>query len=91
MQTRQRNVVFLKAGKFGDAERVFLTTHDRLLATKARRTHTIFHCNRYSTFYRFPVGFFRANFCWDRRSGVYRTSLTYGDVSRFAEVVDHGD
>lgn len=77
-------VNFLIAGQWHDLDNVHLTTRDRRNATG-----TIFHNNKYSSVYRIPVEFFKEHFKYERKTNIYRTTLKYGDIKQFREVLTH--
>lgn len=84
-----RYVEFLKAGRVRDDDRVFLTTHGRTMADRARTQHTIYHRNDWSTIWRIPVPFYRQHFTYERQSGIYRTDLRYRDLVEFRTEIKH--
>lgn len=71
-----RNVIFAMAGFFDDRDEVYLFSRSR----QKKVNYTIYHRNKYTTEIIIPVEVFKANFAFDRRSGIYRNNLTYGQL-----------
>jgi hypothetical protein len=83
-----RTVNFLKAGRYTGGmrtERVFFTSNSRRNA----KGSTVFHRNEYSSLWRIPLETFRANFCYEASTGIYRTLLTYADIEPYLETISH--
>ena len=81
------SIKFLKAGKFEHMpnDTIFLQSRNRQYSEPT----TVFHHNNFSTYWIFPVEFFKANFKYNHSSGVYKTQLTYFDCNKFAEIWSH--
>ena len=71
-----RNVIFAKAGWYNSSDEVFLTSHTR----QKKLNYTIYHRNDYTTEIVIPADIFKANFAFDRSTGIYRNNLTYGQL-----------
>lgn len=71
-----RNVIFARAGYYNDSDEVFLTSRSR----QKKLNYTIYHRNDYKTEIIIPQDVFKANFEYDRSTGIYRNSLTYGQL-----------
>ena len=71
-------ITFIAAGCFRDTETVFLTSKNR--------TKHYNHKNDFETVFKFPSAFFKKHFFYDRLSGIYRTTMTFGAVKHYAIV-----
>jgi len=86
-------VYFRVAGRYAGMEQyreIYLTSRHR---TYKPYGETVFHNNKYTTLIRIPPTVFKLFFKYDRQSGVYKTSQTWGFLHRLGalEVWDHGE
>lgn len=67
---------FWKAGDFSKhTDTIFLTSHNRV---RNQREH-LFHRNDFTTFIFIPEEF-RSRIRYERKTGIYRTDITYSEL-----------
>ena len=71
-----RNIILSFAGLRQNWDEIFVTSRHR----KNSGNYTIFHHNDSTTEFRIPADVFKANFRFERSSGIYRTKLSFGDL-----------